>query len=193
MMKRILLTMLGCLAASLLTIGCQSPSSGMEEVREAKFAVDENGVGTGSVQTTNEEVAEDGSTNKVTVGMTNLVSYTERTESKTKSPSVLSKQEAANLATDRRTAMGGRLKTGLGAYKGETQPDAIKAAVSPVTEIVKAYLEGPLSGSAKDAAGKLLKGTGTADDVDEVLATEPPDDVKSDLEKLKDKLTNKDE
>lgn len=159
-------------------IGCQHPKSGMEESRKAEFAKSADGIGTGSVSTTNREILPDGKTNEVTVAMENILTYTENAKSKSGSLSVLSKQDAANLATDRRTSMGGRLKTGLESYRGETQPDAISAVAGPISDTLKAYLA-TVTGGASAAADAILQGKASDEDVNVVL-----DDLKAKVSEL---------
>lgn len=154
--------------ASLFT-GCQHPKSNMTEDRGATFATDENGVGTGKVKTTNRETRPDGSSSEVTVEMDNVVKYDEGTKSKTGALSVLSKQDANGVTTDRRTSMGGRLKTGVAGYSGETQPDAIKAVGDSITDGLATLLT---SGGNKAVEKVLAKAPDSLTDDDVAILVE---------------------
>lgn len=181
MKKQITIT-ITLLTASAIIAGCQHPKSKMSETRTVQFATDEDGNGTGIVITTNREMLPDGRTNEVTVSLTNATSYAATAESKSGSLAFLSKQQAAAVTTDRRTSMGGRLKTGLTDYAGEVQPDAISAIAQPISDTLKAYLA-TVTGGATAAAEAIAAGNATPEDYDAVL--EDLDARRAEIKKLK--------
>ena len=183
-MKRRLSVLVPFLLVAAFVSGCQHPKSKMTETRSVDFAVDpDTGLGTGEIATTNREILPDGRTNEVTVAITNAIAYAETAESRADSLSFFSKQDASNLATDRRTSMGGRLKTGLGSYSGSVQPDAISAVAGPVSDALKAYLAMIAGGPAGAAAKAVLSGDAQSEDYDSILAD--LDAKRAEVEKLR--------
>jgi len=189
-MKKQTIITLALLTVAAIIAGCQHPKSKMRETRNVQFATDESGTGTGSVVTTNREILPDGRTNEVTVALTNATSYAETAESKSGSLAFLSKQQAAAVTTDRRTSMGGRLKTGLTDYAGEVQPDAISAIAQPISDTLKAYLA-TVSGGATAAAEAITAGNATPEDYDAV--PEDLDARRAEVKKLKKQAATEEE